>query len=280
MTKTIDTLVDDIFNVVTGDHEFNPENVKTFGERLANGIKEKLSRERTDPKLWMSNIGQPCERKLWYTINKPELAEPLPKEVYIKFLFGDILEELLLFLAKEAGHKVEGEQERITIQDVSGRRDAIIDGVTVDVKSCSSRAFDKFKHGLTTDDDDFGYLTQLNMYLYASRNDPRITEKDISAFLAIDKTLGHICLDKQPRDFKDYDEEVKHKKEIVSRQEAPERAFQDKEEGKSGNRKLASPCSYCPFKQICWPGLRTFIYSNGPTFLTKVKKLPKVPEVT
>jgi CRISPR/Cas system-associated exonuclease Cas4 (RecB family) len=279
MTKTIDTLVDDIYKVIIEDHTFSEDNVKAFGQKLATNIQNKLSRERTDPKLWMSNIGQPCERKLWYTINKPELAEALPREVYVKFLFGDILEELLLFLAKEAGHKIEGEQERIEINGVSGRRDAIIDGVIIDVKSCSSRAFDKFKCGLTTEDDDFGYLTQLNMYLYGSRSDPRVIEKDISAFLTIDKTLGHIGLNKQKFDCKDYDEEVARKKEIISRQEAPERAFTDKEEGKSGNRKLGSPCSYCPFKQICWPGVRTFIYSNGPMFLTVVNKLPKVPEV-
>jgi hypothetical protein len=279
MTKTLDTLVEDIYEVVSGEHTFNQENVDTFGKRLAEQIKSKLSREHTTPKLWMSNFGQPCERKLWYSIRKPELAEPLKPEVFMKFLFGDILEELLLFLAKEAGHTVEAEQERVAINGVSGRIDAIIDGTLVDVKSASSYSFGKFRGHLEPEEDAFGYLGQLNAYLAASFDDPRLTEKDTAAFLAIDKTLGHICIDKHAANGKNYHEEIEHKKEVVSREEAPERAYTDQAEGKSGNRKLGTACSYCPFKKECWPGLRTFFYSNGPTFLTHVEKLPKVPEL-
>lgn len=279
MTKTLDTLVSDIYEVVSGNHEFNQENVNAFGQKLAEQVTAKLSRERTDPKLWMSNFGQPCERKLWYTINKPELAEPLKPEVYVKFLFGDILEELLLFLAKEAGHTVEAEQERVEINGVSGKIDAIVDGTLVDVKSASSYSFGKFRGHLEPNEDAFGYLGQLNAYLAAVREDPRLTEKDTAAFLAIDKTLGHICIDKHPKDGKNYHEEIEHKKEVISRTEAPERAFTDQAEGKSGNRKLATACSYCPFKKDCWPGMRAFLYSSGPVFLTHVEKLPKVPEL-
>ena len=278
MTKTLDTLVPDIYEVISGNHEFNQDNVDTFGKKLSEHITAKLSRERTDPKLWMSNFGQPCERKLWYSINKPELAEPLKPEVFVKFLYGDILEELLLFLAKEAGHTVEAEQERVEINGVSGRIDAIIDGHLVDVKSASTYSFSKFQGHLEPDADSFGYLGQLNAYLSATKDDPRLKEKDIAAFLVIDKTLGHICIDKQPGTQWDYHIIIEQKKEMIAG-DKPERAYDDIPEGKSGNRKLRAACSYCPFKHDCWPNLRAFLYSFGPVFLTHVAKTPKVPEL-
>lgn len=59
----------------------------------------------------------------------------------------------------------------------------------------------------------------------------------------------------------------------------PERAFQPEPDGKSGNMKLGLQCSYCNMKHACYPNLRTFIYSNGPRYLTTVVKTPDVPEV-
>jgi len=56
-------------------------------------------------------------------------------------------------------------------------------------------------------------------------------------------------------------------------------------EGKSGNMKLGVNCSYCPHKVTCWDdanngdGLRLFLYSNGPMWLTEVQKEPKVQEI-
>ena len=60
----------------------------------------------------------------------------------------------------------------------------------------------------------------------------------------------------------------------------PERCYPDIPDGKSGNMKLSVPCSYCSFKEHCWPELRTFIYSNGPRYLTKVVRTPDVYEAT
>ena len=56
----------------------------------------------------------------------------------------------------------------------------------------------------------------------------------------------------------------------------PNRAFSDVPDGKSGNMKLGTQCSYCEFKKVCWPDLKTYIYSSGPRYLTKVVREPKV----
>lgn len=226
----------------------------------------------------MSNMGHPCERKLWYSINTPEDAEPLPVEAKVKYLYGDILEELLIYLAKEAGHEVTGEQDEVSLFGVKGHRDCIIDGVLVDVKSASSASFNRFANHLTSSDDGFGYLTQLNMYLTASQEDPLVRTKDEAAFLVIDKTLGKITLDKHPLVPVDYESKVKKKREILDSNTPPPRPFLPSPDGKSGNKKLDTVCSYCEFKKVCWPGLRTFLYSKGPVHLTTVKRVPDVPE--
>lgn len=276
--KSLDTLVSDIYALFTEPHDFDDSNVEEFGKRLASHIKNRIADEKPSNTLRMSNLGTRCDRKLWYSINKPEAAEPLPPEVRFKFLYGDILEELVLFLAKEAGHTVEGTQDTLSINGVKGHRDAVVDGVVVDVKSASSYAFKKFDNHLTEDQDSFGYLDQLGAYLYASKDDDKVKRKDIAAFIAVDKTLGHLCVDVQPSTYKDYAKLVEDKKAMVALKVLPPRAFTDEPDGKSGNRKLCTECSYCAFKKECWPGLQTFFYSTGPRFLTNVARTPNVKE--
>ena len=101
----------------------------------------------------MSSIGQPCERKLYYEVNSPEDAEELRPEVYMKFLFGDLTELLLLFLAEASGHTVEGTQDEQDIVGIKGHRDAVIDGTLVHVSSWydnemgySARCVDLLRH--------------------------------------------------------------------------------------------------------------------------------------
>ena len=275
--KSISTLVQDIYSLFTKPVEPDVAVTQAFGQQLAQKILYHLNEGRGKPTLRMSNLGTP-DCKLWYSINTPEIAEPLSPESRIKFLYGHILEDLLLFLARLAGHKVEGEQDEVTINGVKGHRDAIIDGRLVDVKSASPFSFRKFKDHTLKEDDSFGYISQLNAYLHSSSDDPLLVDKGKASFLAIDKTLGHICLDTYQKDKVDYSLLVKEKRAMLANTTKPPRSFSDEPEGKSGNRKLGVVCSYCPFKEACWPNLRTFMYSNKPVFLTHVERLPKVAE--
>lgn len=277
--KTIDTLVPDIHKVFTDFHHFDEGLLNKFGERVSATVARQVNQESGTPSLRMSNLGQKCNRKLWYSINTPNDGEHLPVEARVKFLFGHLLEDLLLFLAEEAGHDVRGCQDELLINGVKGHRDAVIDGVVVDCKSASSYSFKKFKEGLKYEDDSFGYIDQLQAYLHASQSDPIVTDKSRAAFLVIDKTLGHITLDVHNLHDKDFLSLVEEKKAAVSSKEPPKRFYKDIPEGKSGNRKLCMECSYCQFKTKCFPGLRTFVYSTGPRFLTHVEREPDVAEV-
>lgn len=278
--KKLDTLIPDIYKLFTHEHKFNEGNVQAFGKRLAEIIEGRIDQERRAPVLRMSNLGTPCLRKLWYQINRPEAAEPIGGEALLKFLYGHILEELILFLAKEAGHEVVGEQDTLSINGVDGHRDAVIDGVLVDVKSASSYSFAKFADGTLAEDDAFGYLDQINAYLAASRDDPLVRDKERAAFVAIDKTLGKMAILPVTSNGTDYDKRITEIRNVLSSTTPPRRHYDDVPDGKSGNRKLGVSCSYCEFKKTCWPGLRTFKYSKSHTYMTTVGKAPKVEEVT
>lgn len=278
--KQIETLVLDIYNLVSS--KSGTLGTETLGVLVAEAVERRLHKQENQESgsyLRPSNLGKPCERQLWYSINKPEFSEPLPPDAELKFLFGDILEALLLYLAEAAGHTVTGRQDEVNLFGVTGHRDCIIDGMVVDCKSASSYAFQKFTNHLSPDLDSFGYLTQLQFYLDASKDDPLVTVKDKAAFLVIDKTLGKIHLDIHQFKPKNWQKIIEEKQRLVEKDKPPFRGFQPEPKGKSGNMGLGTACSYCPFKNLCYPELRTFLYSTGPEFLTTVKRTPNVPEV-
>jgi hypothetical protein len=279
---SIDTLVDDINNLISNPHLFNQDNVAKFSLHLANRLSYRLSENRGAGTLRMSNLGRPCDRQLWYDVHSHADREDLPPAARFKYLYGDNLEELLLFLARESGHVVEREQAEVSLDGVIGHIDAIIDGRLIDVKSASSFAFAKFKDHSLPADDPFGYLDQLGCYLH-SCSFPELKEKDVASFLVVDKNQGHIVLDTYVFDTtKDYSSIISAKRAALASADPPSRYFTDKPFQKSGNRALGVECGYCPFKSKCWAdandgqGLKTAFYSNKPVFLTKVVREPRV----
>ncbi len=279
--KSITDLVPDIYALMDGQIELDPKNVAEFSVSLSTMLMNRLSgRDDYTPSLRASNIGKPCERQLWYTINEPDKAEPLPPKVRLKFLFGDILEELLLFLAKEAGHDVQGEQDEIDVHGVKGHRDAVIDGMNVDVKSANARSFQGFEQGLQKSDPfHAANIEQLDFYLEGTKDDPLVTFKDVAGFLAFDKEKGGIALSLQRAQGVDWEKKVADKKTMLSSDSPPTRGYAAVPDGKSGNMKLQVACGYCPFRDHCWPDVRTFLYAGTPRHLTRVVRVPDVPEL-
>lgn len=272
--KSINTLVRDIQGRLTSGQPFDEDTVQTFAHSLAKKLASRLSEERGPPALRLSNLGKPA-RQLWYSINRPELAKPLSASTRFKFLFGDVIEELVMFLARAAGHEVTDEQKEVEVNGVKGHIDGLIDGRLVDVKSASTASYNRFKEGLRPEDDSFGYLTQIGAYASA-------LGKPLGSFVAVDKTLGNIVVDTHDlEDVQDYSRLVAERRDILAQPEPPARCFDDEKEGESGNRKLGFVCSYCPFHRACWPGLRSFQYARGRVVhLTHVEREPNVPEIT
>ncbi len=278
MNKTYKSLKRDIENVLrTGagwTEEISEWVASIAGKSLSRQFRRSGSRSTS---LRVSSLGTPCERKLWFSTRGSIDPEPLAPHTLNKFIFGDLTEAYLLGLTKAAGHTLEGLQDTVDVCGVRGSRDCVIDGMLFDVKSASSRAFEKFKQNGLRKDDPFGYLSQLSSYLYGSRNDPLVRYKSKAGFLVMDKQFGHITVDiydlTEELDKKEW--EIQKKKGVVASEEIPPRAYTDVPHNKSGNRKLGTNCSYCDYKKICWPNLRGFAYSSGPIFMTHVEEEPR-----
>lgn len=286
MTKTLDTLVDDIYALLDGDcdHEPNEENVEAAGELLKEVLRSRFRSRQPktgEAVLRFSSIGKK-DRQLWYEA-RGFPREKMPPKTYLKFLYGDLLEIALLFLAKEAGHEVSHEQHTVECDGVLGHMDAIIDGVPVDCKSASAYAFQKFDNGSFVFDDPFGYVSQLSGYAHA------VEKTEEAAFFVIDKVHGDLTvakLDQVNIEANPPGPRIARLRDVIRSDEPPARCYSPVPEGKSGNLKLDVGCSYCDFKESCWSdanggkGLRKFFYSRGPVWLTHVAKEPRVDEVS
>lgn len=280
MPKDISTLVDDIYAVLEASGGWDQYTTTFFSEELSKLAHRRFVDRKERNYLSLSSVGTPCKRKLWLRVNN-YIGEPLSAQAQGSFFYGDIIEIMVLALAKAAGHTVEAEQEEVEIDGVIGHIDAIIDGVLVDLKSASEYGFKKFQNHSLVEDDPFGYISQISSYLYALKDDPRLKIKDRAAFLVCRKDRFNLCLDTY--DLRSQLEtklgEIQAAKAMVFGPEVIERIPSIPQSKTSPNRKLSVACSYCEYKKLCWPKMRTFLYSTGPEYLTEVKKEPNVPEL-
>ena len=286
MSKTIHTLVDDIYRLMeTKEAEESVDveaEIELFGENMKSLMRTEFGRKRTTDRrtLRLSNIGRD-DRVLWNVVNGTEKEEIKPA-TYIKFMYGHLIEEMLLFMTRMAGHEVSDEQRVCEVEGIKGHMDCKIDGLVVDVKSASSFGFKKFKDGTLAMDDAFGYVDQIKAYAHACGE----TE---FGWLAMDKANGHLAVLKYDLEDTqvpihehikgDIRERIKHVKEMVKGDEPTELCTETVPDGKSGNKKLGIKCSYCQYKKHCYPELRAFAYSYGPKFLSEVVNEPRVQEI-
>ncbi len=290
MAKTIDTLINDIYDLLTDRADQTDDTealIDQFGTSMADMLRSRIYAEDKDRRgLRLSGLGQ-CETKQYFA----QLPDAEPEEFHgatlIKFLIGDICEEVILTMAEIAGHEVTGKQDTLTIEGVEGHRDAVIDGYTVDVKTASARAFMKFTTGSLKDDDPFGYMHQIASYTKA---DPT-TKQDAGYFLAMHKEQGRLALLRiEADDFPNVKERIHKLRDAFEQPAPPPRPYEPVLANKTNdedkqNFKLPLNCHYCAKKFQCWSdandgdGLRAFKYSNGPQYFTKVGKEPQVEEV-
>jgi hypothetical protein len=285
--KHINTLVDDIYKLMETRNTDRSVDVMMEIDRFGEKVKDLMKKEFTyndGPRdartVRLSNIGK-TDKYLWYNANRFS-GEKLQPHSYIKFMYGHLIEEMLIFLTRMAGHEVTDEQKTCEVEGVKGHMDCKIDGRVVDIKSTSTFAFKKFVDGSLACNDAFGYVDQLKAYAH-SEGEHKF------GWLAMDKQNGHLhYLEYDETDETspvyelinhDITERVRHVKKMVKEPTPPENCYAPEPDGKSGNLKLGTGCSYCQYKGHCYPDLRVFAYSTGPRFLVKVEKEPNVMEI-
>ena len=284
--KTTDNVVQDIYALMESKDADPSVDVEAEIEKFGEGVKALMRAEfgrnkrEDNRRLRLSNIGR-TDKYLWNHFNGTE-GEKIQPHTYVKFMYGHLIEEMLLFLTRMAGHSVTDEQKVCKVEGIVGHMDCKIDGVVTDVKSASSFGFKKFKDGTLAYDDPFGYIDQIKAYAHSEGQ----TE---FGWLTMDKANGHLTYLKY--DLNDIEapvyetlkgdivDRVKHVKNLVEQSEPVKWCYQPVPDGKSGNLKLSIGCSYCQFKDHCYPNLRVCAYSYGPKYLVDVVKEPKVQEV-
>jgi len=281
--KNIDTIVEDIYSLFEKKNEELTEKevdkcIDDFASSVKVHVKDFLKQMPQDkPRLRLSTIGRP-DRQLWYDFKKPH-NEPLAPSTRIKFLYGYILEELLIMLASISGHKVTQQQKQVEVEGVKGHQDCFIDGVLVDCKSASGIGYSKFKYNNLSNNDPFGYIPQISAYAEGNGVDE-------AGFLVINKSTGELCYTKvHSLEMINAKDRVKKIKKVVNSDTPPDKCYSAVPDGKSGNYKLDTACMYCNYKFDCWSdandgkGLRVFNYSTGKRYFTQVEKEPNVEEV-
>ena len=283
--KTLDTLVQDIYDkldTLTEGKSLNvsEETADAFGEAMKKALLHWSAEHPVDkPTLRMSNVGKP-NRQLWYDMKSENKKNNFTAPVQIRFLYGHILEEVVLFLARLAGHEVTDEQKEIKVSGIKGHMDCKIDGEVVDIKTASGFAFKKFKEGTLPDDDPFGYMAQIAGYEEAEGTQH-------GGFLTLNKESGELALFRpQELDKPNIKQRIKTLKAQIKKDTPPELCYNPVPDGKAGNMKIARGCTWCRHKFVCHSdsndgeGLRVFKYSKKLEYLTNVVKLPRVKEVT
>lgn len=286
MKKKLNNLVADIYSVLDSLTEGNELNIseemfEEFGKDMTDALRHWATPQNVEgkPVLRMSNVGRP-ERRLWFdTHTQSDTTEKLQPSTQIKFLYGHLLEVLILFFVKLSGHKLTSQQKEITVSGIKGHMDCMIDGEVVDVKTASGYAFKKFKEGTLAEDDAFGYLSQLAGYEAAEK-----TNK--GGFLVMNKETGELTMFiPDDMDKPNIKSKIKNVKNIIASDSPPDFCYAPIPEGKAGNMKVARGCSWCPHKFECHKdandgqGLRVFNYAKGPVYFTKIVSEPNVEEV-
>lgn len=286
----LDTLVQDVYSVLEGgllNRETAGELFGRYGKEVGDHLHTRLTEERAGDTLRLSNIGKPL-RQLYYDMNYDRLGlkkEKLRGETLFKFAYGDVLEALVLVLSEAAGHSITDRQAEVVVDGIKGHIDCVIDGVLVDVKSCSPYSFMKFKTGAILEDDPFGYIGQISGYAAG------LGLKE-AAFIAINKVSGEITVYHVPEESiiaYDVHQRIETARGVVVGGNEPEKCYQPvpvSKKDQTGNLILSSGCSYCGWKEHCWRdsnngrGLQLRLYSNGPRWFTQILKEPKLKSQT
>jgi len=197
--------------------------------------------------LGASELGYPCDRRVWYSYHMPEKREAIPPRVKRIFDMGHMIEEYVLDLLKDAGiivwgEKPDGTQFGFKDDEIRGHADGIVKGIPesdqphlLEIKSMNKSNFAKCeKRGIESEF--YHYFIQMQIYMlklelknglfisYCKDNSELYTER--------------IKLDKMKAEFY-----LKRGKELVIENKTPDRKFKSS---------AYFECKFCPFKEECW----------------------------
>lgn len=231
--------------------------MQQYVDDVVHGFKRQVLDSREDKRtLRLSGIGK-CLRGQAYNILGYDKDTYLTPRTKMTFLFGDIIEAILINLANHAGCDIYDQQREVVLEGIVGHIDGKVevDGkeYIVEIKSMSSASFDNFKrNGMSND---FGYVSQANSYAYA--------EDCVGiVWLAMNKNTGHMHEEVRPVDEVLAQQTIynidalrlcKEPEQFQQRPATPETWYKNP----TGNMKLDFVCSYCDFNKVCFGNVTT-----------------------
>ena len=247
-SKSINTVVPDVYEVMKSKEYSGDLSIIAMqaGREVEEAIKNAFEPYENKNNLRMSSIGR-CERAQWYAV-KGYTPEELEGSVYLTFLQGHILESVLVALIKLAGHDVQDQQKKHTVEGINGSQDCTIDGELVDIKTASAWSWDnKFaEDGIK--DDAFGYIKQLSAY-------GKTDKRKEGYFLAFNKNKSTLKLCKQELE-EDIDTFIVDLKDKMESDTPPMRLANATTFSKAeAKEKLCMTCAFCGFKEDCYGSL-------------------------
>ena len=247
-SKSINTVVPDVYEVMKSRDYSGDLNTIAMqaGREVEEAIKNAFEPYENKNELRMSSIGR-CERAQWYAV-KGYTPEELEGSVYLTFLQGHVLEAVLVALIKLAGHDVQDQQKKHTVEGINGSQDCTIDGELVDIKTASAWSFDNKFSEDGIKDDTFGYIKQLSGY-------GKTEDRKDGYFLAFNKNKSTLKLCKQELE-EDIDTYIVDLKDKMESDTPPMRLANATTFSKAeAKEKLCMTCAFCGFKEDCYGSL-------------------------
>jgi hypothetical protein len=242
-----------------GEVEFPEHLVKQY---ILN-VEKKISKKRPEFRLRLSNLGRPTCQLQSEKLELPKKPRNEYQRMYT-FMVGDMSEQWLILVMQAAGIELDYDIP-VTLQIggyiINGTVDVIIDGKVYDIKTMSSKSFQMYTNfgGFkdVAEDDPFGYVEQLFAYSEASGLPP-------GGWIIINKNTGEIAVTEMPINYEEYKAAalarmlrtigiITYTIEGISVEKlfGPEDEIFNKKP--TGNKILSKTCSWCDFKDQCWP---------------------------
>jgi hypothetical protein len=242
-----------------GEATLSDEIVDQFAEDCKTAIRRQFDKRR-GYSVRMSGLGRPvCQQKM----ERDGYEEEKSYNDILRFLFGDVVEAIVMAVMRGAGVNIVDTQTKVTTKigdrDIDGTLDvAITDehgGTKVwDIKSASDYSFtNKFSKGYRAieSDDPFGYIMQGHLYAEGY-------QAPFGGWIAVNKSSGEIAIVEADYVEEEHVAELDKAKQILKKLEGPvhkKPPYDSIEEKGTRNRLLPKPCTFCGFKKHCWKNL-------------------------
>ncbi len=212
---------------------------------LATNRQRRYGRSGQRRYLGMSQVGQPCSRRLWYDF-RSFTPKPFDGRLGLIFNDGNHYEATVIEHLRLAGYRIDhaGSENQLEFSDFNGlfkgHCDGIIHGVTqlphiLEIKTANKKRFEAFQQ--------FGVRKTSPVYYCQVQCYMGYAELERALFVIYCKDRSEIYTERIPFVRDDLEGLRNRARSIITANEVPGRSF---------DSETAFECRYCDFRLHCW----------------------------